>query len=195
MSDAQLIDVAVDINPTAVILPDVRFDSEATIERSFNFLEYVHGKYPWKLLAVPQGKDFPSVMDSFDAFADDMRIDGFGIYEEIGDVTGHGSRYAFLQYLEDNEMIDEDAFIHLLGMEEDPLKVKALSDFDWVMGVDSCKPIVYGIAEDMFIDGVGAHIPYPHRPKGYFDMTLTEKQLGVAKQNCFTMIRWCDRDV
>ena len=157
--------VAAAIWPDLLVLPDVRFDREATVERARSAIDtFAHPSR--KLLAVPQGKSEKDILLSYEQLSDLTGVDGFGLYEEIGNVAGYPSRHRFLSAMEDRGLIDSNKYYHLLGMEENVQQVIRLSTLTWANSIDSCKPIVMGL------NGVdvqaSSFIPYPHRPANYF---------------------------
>lgn len=166
ISDAQLKLCIKSTNPTAMFLPDVRFDSKATLERVRAAIPIFKDMHI-ELLAVPQGNTLDDVLYCYDELVKIPEIDGFGIYEEIGEVTGVGRRADFLKLLQDTGRVSPSRVYHCLGMEEDVEQIKRLAAFPWVMGVDSAKPIVYGI-HGVALSQAGPLVPYPHRPKDYF---------------------------
>ena len=193
ISDELLYMFAVELRPTHMILPDVRFNREATVKRGKEAYGYFKSKgYSWKLLAVPQGNCGSEILRCYNEFVDLSWVDGFGLYEEIGEVAMGVARHEYLRGFEAHKHFDSNRFYHLLGMEEAVEEVQELAKFPWVNGVDSCKPIVYGM-NDIPITREGAHGEYPHRPKGYFTMSATnnpEYNWKLAARNCDEMLSW-----
>ena len=154
-------------NPTAMFLPDVRFKKDKTLARTAETLPKFREQFPhMKFFAVPQGNDLQSVVECYWELVK-LGVDGFGIYEEIGEVTRLGRRADFLDYMYSQGMVLPNMTYHCLGMEEDVEQIKRLAMFPWVMGVDSAKPIVYGI-HGVALAHDGPKVPYPHRPRSYF---------------------------
>src|SRR5690606_30387063 len=50
----ELYDIASDLNPTAIFLPDARFQTERTMQLVTEALQFLHGS-PWQLIGIPQG--------------------------------------------------------------------------------------------------------------------------------------------
>lgn len=176
------------INPSAMFLPDVRFNMMETLARveetAWKFKEATNVK----LLAVPQGNSLKEVLHCYDELAKNPSVDGFGIYEEIGDVTGVGRRADFLKLLENTGRVINGKTYHCLGMEEDVDQVKSLAQFKWVMGVDSAKPIVYGL-HGISLSNNGPLVPYPHRPSDYFERSDTQFR-SVIHHNISMVQSW-----
>jgi len=174
----QLVKCAESLRPSAVILPDVRFKAEKTLRATrLGIKEFKKRGWPIKLLAVPQGKDLESVLVCYLQLAG-MQIDGFGIYEEIGKVTDCGQREDFLAFLERTGLVLRSKYYHLLGMEENLHLLRELRKFSWVGGIDSAKPIVYGMNGLRIHEGEPCP-EYPHRPSNYFERDVSEYDTSI----------------
>ena len=185
---ANLIETCKELNPEVVVLPDVRFDSDATLKRTEASMSALQGLAK-NLIGVPQGKNLDEIMSCYNSLTD-LGVDGFGLYEEIGRVAGLGERVDFLQHLEDNGYAWSDKYYHLLGMEEDLTQVEKLSQFLWVDGIDSCKAIVYGLY-GIEIGPNGTKEEYPHRPKDYFTIAETENE-ELIHRNITQVLKWAN---
>ena len=185
----ELIRCAEELKPSVLVLPDARFDRTKTLERTSAAMEQVQGLAK-HLIGVPQGNNLEDILSCYVSLMD-LGVDGFGLYEEIGDVAGLGTRTQFCQFLEDNGYVREDKYYHLLGMEEDLTRIKELAQFLWVDGIDSCKAIVYGL-NNIPLAADGTSVPYPHRPKGYFDIAETPYE-DVIQSNITRVLHWATR--
>ena len=195
LSFKDLYTCAEDLKPTHVVLPDVRFDRAETIKRSKEAIEYFDSMefHFWTNIAVPQGKNQREIEWCYDELADNPRIGGFGLYEEIGAVAQGISRYEYLRKFEARKEFKKDRFYHMLGMEEDVRDVQLLSKLPWVCGIDSCKPFVYGLNSIEITRVHGAHGAYPHRPANYFELSPennSDLNWHQAVVNCQEMLRW-----
>ena len=168
----ELYHIASDLNPTAIFLPDARFHTKRTMQLVTEALQFLYGS-PWQLIGVPQGDNLESILECYDWLQRQSGVDGFGLYEEIGLVAGLGNRANFLRHLEETDRVDRSKYYHLLGMEEDMSMIEKLASFDWVSGIDSAKPIVYGLHGIRLLPD-GPEAEYPHRPKGYFEISETQ---------------------
>lgn len=183
-------EMAIQLRPQGIILPDVRFNSIETLFRVEDSLRYFRKVFPKEyhpdLYAVPQGKNLAEVLSMLNGYASMGEINGIGIYSEIGEVTELGNRNNFLQYLEVHGYVEERFKYHLLGMEEDFTALKHLSRYPWVTGIDSAKPIVCGLqGNDIHPDGTTSKI-YEHRPKHYFDISKVDADtLTRIRNNIF----------
>lgn len=186
----ELLECAFDLNPTAVFIPDYRFDTQKTKELALAARQKLQG-HGWKLFGVPQGSNLEEVMDCYKWFKNQDWIDGFGIYEEIGEVTKLGRRWDFLAYLEQNDLVDENKYYHMLGMEEDISKIQYLSKYPWASGIDSAKAVVYGLY-GIRLSSTGTTEEYPHRPKNYFNLPPTTVVLkDIIENNIQKVLSWC----
>lgn len=185
-----LLKVASELDADICVLPDVRFQSELTLERTATAIKYLDELRPTtKLIGVPQGNDLESVIDAYTRLYD-LGVDGFGLYEEIGEVTGLGNRAAFCQYLVDHDLVHPQMYYHMLGMEEDLTQLQDLAQFEWIDGIDSCKPIVYGMA-GIALKPTGPTAAYPHRPKDYFDVQSVADE-PLIQANISQTITWAN---
>jgi len=180
--------MALDLKPTAMFLPDVRFDREKTLQLVKDAL-VVLKDVPVKKFAVPQGKDLGDILKCYQELSH-LDIDGFGLYEEVGEVAGMKNRPQFLTYLERGGLVDTSKYYHCLGMEENTKVVAEIGKFDWVSGIDSAKPVVYGLYGVAFSEE-GPMIPYPHRPEGYFDIKETEFD-WIIQWNIEKLLKWAN---
>ena len=184
----RLLVCAEDLNPSAVFLPDCRFNTNRTIELAIQAAEKLGG-HSWKLFGVPQGCDLASIMKCYHWMGQQPWIQGFGLYEEIGDVAGLGIRKDFLNYLESQDDVFEDKYYHLLGMEEDLSQIQKLGRFGWVDSIDSAKAIVYGMY-GIEVTPIGTDQDYPHRPLGYFDTKINPELHGIIHNNISQVLAW-----
>jgi len=178
-----------DLKPTATFLPDVRFHAFKTmdhIEKGISILK----EYDTMLLAVPQGSDYQQVIMCYHWISGIKEISGFGLYEEIGQVTGFKNRRQFLQHLENIDKVYSDKYYHLLGMEEDLSEIPRLAQFSWVNSIDSAKPVVYGL-HGIAIQNINSSIQYPHRPNNYFNIRATT-YMNLIRWNIICLQNWAN---
>lgn len=185
----ELIECARELHPDVIVLPDVRFDREKTLARTGAAMKQLKGLGK-HLIGVPQGKNREDILECYKALTA-MGVDGYGLYEEIGDVAGLGTRTDFCQYLEDNGYVDETKYYHLLGMEEDLTQIADLAQFLWVDGIDSCKAIVYGLS-GIELTAKGTDKAYPHRPKDYFSIAETRYE-AIIQNNITRVLGWANQ--
>lgn len=179
-------DTVRELNAEVCVLPDARFQMKRTLEYTASAMERLRQTNA-KLLGVPQGSNLEEVLECYDRLTA-MGVDGYGLYEEIGEVTGLGNRTAFCQFLEDSGRVDGDKYYHLLGMEEDLTNIADLAKFLWVDGIDSCKAIVYGLS-GIELTPAGTPFAYPHRPKNYFELQAVA-DAPLIQRNITQVLRW-----
>ena len=190
MSAGILKDIARELHPDYIFLPDVRFDKNATLKAVREAIPILQGLGA-KLLAVPQGSNQEEILECYAELVLES-IDGFGLYEEIGQVAGLKNRAEFLQLLEDKNLVVQHMYYHLLGMEEDVSQLRALAQFDWTDSVDSVKPIAYGLYGVKFHPEDGALTSYPHRQRNYFAYTGAPF-MDIVIYNCSRAIYWAQK--
>lgn len=191
---SKLVRVASRLQPNAIFLPDKRFDTEATLQM---VVEAIKALTPLcrgigaKLFAVPQGSNLAEILHCYDELCK-LPIDGFGLYEEIGEVSGLGRRWDFLKYLQETNRVKTDKYYHLLGMEEDVQNIRRLAQFEWVDSIDSVKPISYGLSGIQFHPEKGPLAAYPHRQKDYFNQGFGAFE-DIVKANCDLTLKWAQK--
>ncbi len=77
-----------------------------------------------------------------------------------------------------------DIEIHLLGWEKDLFNLERVGRHfgNRIRSIDSARPFVYatqGIDINMYEDSP----IYPHRPESYFNLTMSEDQIAIARRN------------
>jgi hypothetical protein len=179
-----------ELNPQHFILPDKRFDATKTLNLVEKAIEKVSKISSANLIGVPQGSDLTEIMFCYNTMMKMPAISGFGIYEEIGEVSGLGRRVDFCNYLQLNNPDIKEKYYHMLGMEENLGDTVQLANFDWVSSVDSAKPIVYGIY-NMSIANYKNFLKYPHRPSDYFSIDGLSNQIAnLCKANIKYLQDW-----
>jgi len=163
-------EIAQELKPTYCILPDKRFDCNETLKMVREALPLFE-TLGCSLLAVPQGNDLESILKCYNELLTIPAIDGFALYEEIGEVAGVGTRYDFCKLMEDRNLVQKDLYYHALGGEENIGVTRKLCEFKWLKSIDTAKPIVYG-QSDMSIKDASNFTKYPHRPIDYFDIDV-----------------------
>lgn len=181
------------LQPYAMFLPDKRFDCMETVQMSTRAAETIRRHSQCQkvnLWAVPQGSNLEEVIHSYTCFYHAPWCAGFGLYEEIGMVTGLGTRYDFCKYLESKGLVHPNKEYHMLGMEENIHEVKRLATLDWVGGIDSVKPIVYGMNNiDIAQSDV---VEYPHRPDMYFELPYMPN-MSMVEHNVRLVQIWASK--
>lgn len=185
MDLSTLQEIAEFLKPTHIILPDVRFDAMKTLRLTKKAIT-AFSDSGCQLIGVPQGTFLDEVLYCYNEMLSMPAISGFGIYEEIGQVTSLGRRYEFCNFLEANNLVQPEMFYHMLGCEENFGDALKLKEFPWINGIDSAKPIVYGL-NNMLVADSSNYVKYPHRPKNYFE----EIPSFLQYEYCLENVKWC----
>lgn len=157
------------LKPSEVILPDRMFFGEDTVEGSIEAWNNLKDKVPKGTLfmGVPQGRTFREYLDCAVELVIHTGISTLGISKDYE--VWPGGLEALVREL--NYIIDKVAKrpmqIHLLGWGRDVTHLSKLKSLENVRGVDSAKPIVYGIHGITIPDDITTTPPYPKRIPNY----------------------------
>lgn len=135
------------VQPTEIVLRDVLFNGTATLAKHYEQLAYLEAKEAeggplFKLMAVPQGKDFEEWAACADEILRTMPVNTIGVSKFVtewdgGDVMARAKCLKQLHLL----MVKHsrpDLEVHLLGCMEPPATIKAYQKaFPFVRGIDS----------------------------------------------------------
>ena len=180
---------AVLVRPSAVILPDYLFDSDRTLDELENALRspalrFLRRVIPdIKLCAVIQGVDESDWLECFNILNDSRNgIDILGIPM----LTTHlfGSRYEALRRV--SRRIKKQ--VHLLGFWHDvPLEeIKREREFDFVLGVDTSKPV------RLAIEGKGlGDWTLLKTDRDFIDRKHSSVDLDQLRRNCEGFVELC----
>lgn len=188
----RLLNIAEELQPAAMFLPDSRFETEETLQLVAQTIRSIklRPKIQCDLWAVPQGSNFGEILQCYAELMTMPEIKGFGLYEEIGRVSGFKNRRDFLETLQNMKIVHpEHYYYHLLGMEDSVNDLQELSRFNWVSSIDSVKPICYGLYGIVFDPQLGPLAEYPHRPKDYFTRYPAWFR-EIIHLNCELTMKW-----
>lgn len=180
---------AVLIKPSVVILPDFLFDSDRTLDELENALRspqlrFLRRVIPnIKLSAVVQGVDRDDWLECFYILNDDKNgIDVLGIPM----LTTHlfGSRYEVLRKIA--KRVKKQC--HLLGFWHGvPLEeIKREAEFDFVLGVDTSKPVKLAIAGKCLDEWLSLE-----KDRDFIDRKHNSVDLELLKANCEGFVELC----
>lgn len=184
-----LIDVALQIMPQEIVLPDVFLNSKETILTAcegHNLLTNVGNAWafidhPMNIMVAPQGKNLTEWLRCMDALINAMRPNVIGIPVVYEKMMGRGVLIKeVIRYFEGDLYFRPE--IHLLGWDGDLYKLMCYArDFPlWVRGIDSAKPFYYSLDRNpMFLD----QGPVRPRPDNYFDLLKDEFSIQVLEHN------------
>lgn len=150
-----LLDAAVRIKPTHVVIPDWVNNCDKTIELAESFLTELNKTYsgihkvPFKLIAVLQGTSMEEILKCLHTYAG-LKILGHPIdtialpYDTLPDSDYHNIRYIIFQMIKEIVRIN-DFKVHLLGLQNySEYLLYSEEDKKLIYSVDSSAPIVYG---------------------------------------------------
>jgi hypothetical protein len=145
----ELVKKATLVGADEMILPDVYMDEDATLEHSYDALDYIQQFYPsgldLKLMAVPQGKTLDEWLECANIMIG-WDIDCLGIPKVLTKIVGRDGRLEALKAL-GNKVRGLD--IHLLGCWNSPIEIMLIEKaaqakiIKPVRGVDSAIAWVY----------------------------------------------------
>lgn len=173
----ELVKKAMYVGADELILPDVFMDKEATIEKSYAALQYIHGNFPIRVMAVPQGKTIDEWLECAITMID-WDIDCIGIPKVLTQIGGRDARLHVLHEL-GNKLRGLD--IHLLGCWSTPLEATLVErsvlngNIRPVRGIDSAIAYVYSREGILISDA--------DRPSGHIDFSAHDADKELLKRN------------
>jgi hypothetical protein len=179
------------IKPSVVVLPDVRGDAGRTLERTVEGISALRGG-PWTLMGVPQAPlhEPGTYLWCLQQMYQLEGIGAIGIYPETEAFSTEG-RAGLAKSMEILGLVREDLTYHMLGMNPNPITLKELAKFPWIMGCDSVKPIAYGLYGVALHPRNGSMVEYPHRPKNYFNICDTPFK-ALIRWNQQVILSWAE---
>lgn len=128
-----------------IILPDVLFDADRTLDEGLKALHYVKDNFPLKVMAVPQGKTLQEWLECA-MYMLAWDIDCLGIPKSLISIGGRDAR---LEVLKDLGKRTRGLDIHLLGCYKTPLEITMIASAESsglipkIRGVDSAIAYIY----------------------------------------------------
>jgi hypothetical protein len=179
------------IHPSVVVLPDVRGDAGRTLERTVEGIHALRGG-SWTLMGVPQAPlhEPGTYLWCLQQMYNLEGVGAIGIYPETEAFSSKG-RAGLAEAMETLGLIRAGYTYHMLGMNPNPVTLKALTKFPWIMGTDSVKPIAYGLYGVALEPHAGSLVEYPHRPKNYFDIVDTPFK-ALIRWNQQVVLSWAE---
>lgn len=160
ISDNKLVEAIRTLKPNLMVLPDVLNDGEATIQRSFQFLNSYKSllkEHKTDLVAVPQGTTLSEWLASFDIFYRSPAIKVLGISSVKAlnvELKAYFDRSDALEFLMNKGYPFTDKKVHILGMgDSGHEEMKKLQRFKFVEGIDTSAPVVHGYYSVKFTHG------------------------------------------
>lgn len=165
-----VLEVAREILPDEIVLPDVFLDAGDTIKEALKGYDLLRQDETWdhvNLMVAPQGATTTEWMHCLDTLASSIEPDIIGIPVVYESRMGRGVLVKkVIDYLGDGEY---QPHIHLLGWDGDLFKLESYAkEFPHVIrGTDSAKPYYYSMLPAPSYISEGKQIVRPH---GYFDL-------------------------
>jgi hypothetical protein len=183
LSNKELLEVAKDINPDVLILPDVQDNFVETIDE-IEVARRVFKELKCKKMGVIQGKSLPELDTAFWTLQKMTGVDVIGIPKRICvDRAGFLNRLSLR-----SEGISKP--IHLLGCNamNASEEIKVASKFEWVQGIDSTIAIKLGLG-GIILHPIKGPVKDIKRPSRYFDIK-EDLFVGVIDYNMSVMSAW-----
>lgn len=191
VTEQVLLDIVSELKPDEVIAPDVLFDKEQTLKNFKSFAEKMCNKgylSHTSIFACPQGSTKEEWMDCYlqmvaNPFVRCIGLSKIAIPKCWNDVKGDKmigiSRNQCIEDIQQKSQLIKP--IHLLGMgEHDEFDYYLKNKVPNIRSSDSCYSILAAINNIDFEKGNLTRIPTTN---AYFDATLTEDQIALAKKN------------
>jgi hypothetical protein len=184
ISDEELVNLAIELNVSEIIIPDVIGDYEKTKKKRDSFLNKYTAKLAAnniKIMSVVQGNNLNEYEKCLKEIHSDMRIDTIGIPFRIEFANFYNKTK------EENHMLNRLVFlnhmnffksIHCLGCNL-PSELKYLNYIKQVRSCDSKLMSRYGLNEKIF------EFTDKEKPKQklFLDKDLTDKQIKITIKN------------
>ena len=193
----KLLEIAQDIVPSIVVLPDVFEDPVATLKRAMVAVDLLHDER-WRLMAVPQvapglkqAEALKSWFESLEQMYAESRITAIGLFLNDSKLfQTQGGRSLLLREMEKKELVRPGYFYHVLGLGSRFTEILDIRNFSWVRGIDSAKPVTAGLHGLLIHPQKGLLIPRVKRPQNFFSAMLDDFQLDAVRKNLKTIDTW-----
>lgn len=173
--------IAERVGASEVMCADYPMDKDRTLEATANDLSKIPKDFPYKIFAVPQGKNFAELVECYKEIIKFERINTIGFSFTMSVLWKNPvDRYAFTEYLVKSELLDKSKEYHLLGMGFNASEIYLQSKFKWIRGVDSRSAIIQGLE--------GKTMSEP-RTSRTFDFYSKEDNPAILS-NITTLIKW-----
>lgn len=191
VTEQVLLDIVSELKPDEVIAPDVLFDKQQTLANlnlfAIKMVETGFIKHT-NLFGCPQGQNKKEWLDCYKQMNENPLVSTIGLSkiavpkcwnDATGDTQIALSRNQCVQELKECNLLNKP--LHLLGMGEHTeydyyLKNKISN----IRSSDSCYTVLAALNKISFKEGNTTRIPTTNE---YFETTLTEEQMSLAKNN------------
>lgn len=167
-----------------VVVPDVLYDGEATIQKARGFFSLAQTATEFNYMGVAQGRDYSELMRCIDALASMRYISTIAIPRHVETTVGFGARARLVSHTTSAYKIP----IHLLGT--NPSRMQELEAYGDlyrdcnVRGIDTASPYYYAM-QGQLLNNFDAHCK---RSPSYYTDSIQDKRL--LSNNISTMKEW-----
>jgi len=166
------------VQPTEVILPDVIYDSEQTLDRSYRAIHKIKQHFDVKLMAVPQGSTVSEWVSCAQAMLT-WPISSIGISKFMSYKLGPCIRSTLFHLIE-RDLEQHHVEVHLLGCAYDPREIGALNFVsNWIRGTDSSIPYVYARQGENVYTAVKSNVPRDQNEIDFTDSSVNAALLAA----------------
>lgn len=178
--------VALELKPDYLVLPDVLDDSEQTYKRSTDFIDENQDLKDLgiKYIAVTQGTNNDEWLDCFYAWLRSDQVDVIGISNvkamNTDNIDGFNRKNA-IEILIRSGRYKGQKEIHILGLgDSGHIEIAQLEGYNFIEGVDTSAPIVHGASGIKFENGKVYSKITKYLPD---DIEIDKKRLPLIKHN------------
>lgn len=188
ISQDELFEIMLELMPSEVIPLDVLFNKDETLSNVKNFIERLRSvnlEDKIEIFACPQGNTFNEWVDCYIQLSNLKEVKTIGMSKLAIPWVMSGSkndqniardRNNMFDFLEESGLLKKQ--LHFLGAGE-PKEFLHYKDSVFVRSTDSCFTC-WSAMNNISFDEEYRRIP---TPKDYFQRTMTEEQIALAKEN------------
>lgn len=187
VSLVDLIDIAKQLRPSELILPDVFRDMSNSLRATMNSIPAVMEALPGMILGgVVQGNNVAELVYSYSRLANHPCIDVIHIPKVIEWTWPYRGRLGFIRHLHWARYLSRKPH-HLLGIMENPLELAGFEEFgDRIRSCDSALAVTAALEHTMIDFACGFVGPKPKRQSNYFDTEVgfvSDEQFQILEHN------------
>ena len=186
MSISDVLRAAELVQPDEIVLPDKFKDGPATLELIKQTLKELPKDLPYKLMAVPQGKDLHEWLECYNEILNLERIQVIGIPKVTQTYTI--GRAGLTTLLSQKNIIDHGRDYHLLGVWENPFEIALQARHYWIRGVDTSIAVLCGQLGIAFDFQRGLLISRPEIKLDFYN--ASDPFPHITENNILCMLRW-----
>ena len=200
ISNTKLLEAAKLINPQEIVCRDSLGNGAMTIQRTAETLEFFEKRnYNVKFMGVLQATNLKDFTQCVRWMQNHPRITILGLNgwptsinafkDSVGTEDPTQCRLAALRYLYTKDFADKP--VHLLGMGNNPIELKAANKYKFVRSCDTSSPVVHGIYGVKFDPNLGLLGPKIKEKLNFNLSNLNEIQVKAILSNIRYIHTWC----